>query len=225
MYDKYFLPYFSPNKTILSTQFRRTNILFYDIMLTIKKLSVVNEKMTQEEKLDLILSEMTTIKTDLKDVKTELQSMKIQQDEHSKALHTLTTELSDVKSDLQSVKTELQSVKTQQDEHSKVLHALTTDLSGVKADLQNVKTQQNEHSKALHALTADLSGVKTQLEEHGQILQAVLHNQEVANAEIEGIKLTMATSESVRTLDIKFDLLNTRLFHQETEIVKLKCVK
>ena len=125
--------------------------------------------MTQEDKLDLILSEMTTIKTDLKEVK----------------------------SDLQNVKTELQTVKTQQDEHSKVLHALTT----------------------------DLSGVKTQLEEHGQILQAVLHNQEVANAEIEGIKLTMATSESVRTIDAKFDLLNTRLFHQEAELVKLKCVK
>ena len=174
----------------LSTPFRRTNILFYDIILAIKNLSVVNEKMTQEDKLDLILSEMTTIKTDLKEVK----------------------------SDLQNVKTELQTVKTQQDEHSKVLHALTTDLS-------SVKIQQDEHSSVLHALTTNLSGVKTQLEEHGQILQAVLHNQEVANAEIEGIKLTMATSESVRTIDAKFDLLNTRLFHQEAELVKLKCVK
>ena len=137
--------------------------------------------------------------------------MKAQQDGHSKVLRTLTTDLS-------SVKTELQTVKTQQDEHSKVLRTLTTDLS-------SVKIQQDEHSSVLHALTTDLSGVKTQLEEHGQILQAVLHNQEVANAEIEGIKLTMATSESVRTIDAKFDLLNTRLFHQEAELVKLKCVK
>ena len=153
--------------------------------------------MTQEDKLDLILSEMTTIKTDLKEVK----------------------------SDLQNVKTELQTVKAQQDGHSKVLRTLTTDLSSVKTELQTVKTQQDEHSKVLHALTTDLSGVKTQLEEHGQILQAVLHNQEVANAEIEGIKLTMATSESVQTIDVKCDLLNTRLFHQEAELVKLKCVK
>ena len=89
----------------------------------------------------------------------------------------------------------------------------------------------NSMAEDLKTLKSDVKGIKTQQEEHGQILQALLHNQEVANARLEGLEISKATVESIEKLATKDDLkacmklMNNRMFEQELEVEKLKLVK
>lgn len=53
----------------------------------------------------------------------------------------------------------------------------------------------------------------------------MLHNQEHFNAEMAALKLYTASAESVRKLDTKFNLLNTRVFECETGLEELRLRK
>lgn len=81
----------------------------------------------------------------------------------------------------------------------------------------------------LEALSDDIKEVKgqlfnveSQLEENTSILRVLEHRSEVQAAETEGLKLTTATNEAIERLDAKFDVLNTRLFQQETALQLIK---
>jgi len=75
---------------------------------------------------------------------------------------------------------------------------------------------------------------KAQQDENTQIIKAIRHNTETTNAEINALKLTtlskealehLSTKEDVNKLNAKFEVLNSRLFHQEAELYELKAVK
>ena len=79
-----------------------------------------------------------------------------------------------------------------------------------------------------------LDNLEGQLNENTQIVKAIRHNTETTNAEINGLKLTtlskdavsnLSTKEDINKLHAKFEALNSRLFHQETELCELKAVK
>ena len=80
-------------------------------------------------------------------------------------------------------------------------------------------TSMNER---LTSIEQNQGNMSERLNEQSQILQALQHSLEFANAEIEGLKLTVASSDSVRLLDAKFDILNTRLFQQEAKLSLVK---
>lgn len=67
-----------------------------------------------------------------------------------------------------------------------------------------------------------LDRVEGQLEENTSILRVLEHRSEVQAAETEGLKLTTATNEAIERLDAKFDVLNNRLFQQETALQLIK---
>ena len=94
------------------------------------------------------------------------------------------------------------------------------DISNVKSDLSNVKS--------------DISNIKGQLDENTQIVKGIRHNIETSNAEINGLKLNtlskdalshLSTKDDINKLHSKFEVLNSRLFHQEAELYELKAVK
>ena len=63
---------------------------------------------------------------------------------------------------------------------------------------------------------------KSDMEENTRILRALEHASQVNTAEMEGLKLNTATRDSIERLDAKFDVLNKRLFEQETELRLIK---
>lgn len=71
--------------------------------------------MTNDEKLDLILSEIRDMKTDMKDMKAYMQNMDLR--------------IQNLESDIQSMKTDIQNLKM--------------DSQNLKMDIQNLKTDMN----------------------------------------------------------------------------------
>ncbi len=71
--------------------------------------------MTNDEKLDLILSEIRDMKTDMKDMKAYMQNMDLR--------------IQNLESDIQSMKTDIQNLKM--------------DNQNLKMDIQNLKTDMN----------------------------------------------------------------------------------
>lgn len=89
-----------------------------------------------------------------------------------------------------------------------ILKQILGKLEALSDDIKEVKVQ--------------LSNVEGQLEENTSILRVLEHRSEVQVAETEGLKLTTATNEAIERLDAKFDVLNTRLFQQETALQLIK---
>lgn len=71
-------------------------------------------------------------------------------------------------------------------------------------------------------LKKDVGHIKGQQRENTDMIRALLHNQEVANAKLEALELNTATRESVEKLASKMNVLNQRLFNQEAEVDTLK---
>jgi hypothetical protein len=88
--------------------------------------------------------------------------------------------------------------------------------------LKQILDGQRQIIESLDRVENQLSNVEGQLEENTSILRVLEHRSEVQAAETEGLKLTTATNEAIERLDAKFDVLNTRLFQQETALQLIK---
>lgn len=88
--------------------------------------------------------------------------------------------------------------------------------------LKQILDGQRQIIERLDRVENQLSNVEGQLEENTSILRVLEHRSEVQAAETEGLKLTTATNEAIERLDAKFDVLNTRLFQQETALQLIK---
>ncbi len=88
--------------------------------------------------------------------------------------------------------------------------------------LKQILDGQRQILERLDRVENQLSNVEGQLEENTSILRVLEHRSEVQAAETEGLKLTTATNEAIERLDAKFDVLNTRLFQQETALQLIK---
>ncbi|MCI9546925.1 MAG: hypothetical protein HFH60_09600 [Lachnospiraceae bacterium] len=93
--------------------------------------------MTNDEKLDLILSEIRDMKTDMKDMKAYMQNMDLR--------------IQNLESDIQSMKTDIQNLKTD-------IQNLKMDSQNLKTDIQNLKTDMN-------TLKLKVTGIELKLEE------------------------------------------------------------
>ena len=110
------------------------------------------------------------------------------------------------------------------EELAKMLRGIIpAELKPIKDELVSVKTQLGE-----------LEPIKIQLDENTRIAKALLHRTEELDAKFDGLLTTMvtkeaianlATKEDIAALDSKFEVLNSRLFHQEAELHRLKAVK
>ena len=80
-------------------------------------------------------------------------------------------------------------------------------------------------NQRLDNLENKIDNIKSQQDENTGFIQAILHNVEVVNAEISGMKLDTASKEAVAGLDAKLDILVIRQTNQEAEMQRLKIAK
>ena len=123
----------------------------------------------------------------------------------------LLQELSGIKTDISSIKDDVNTLKS--------------DVSNLKSDVFALKSDVFDLKIKVDSLDVRLERVENKQLEQGDILTALLHNQEVANAKLEALEATTATNTSIQRLDAKFSILNDRLFEQEVEIQVLKIAK
>lgn len=90
-------------------------------------------------------------------------------------------------------------------------------LSNVEAGIISLKTEVNSIRQEMVT--------KSDIEENTTILRALEHASQVNAAEMEGLRLNTASKEYIERLDAKFDVLNERLFKQETELQLIKIAK
>ena len=110
---------------------------------------------------------------------------------------------------------------------------LDTEVSGIKVDMTGMKLNMAIMKADMTAMNSAMA-TKTQQDENTQVIKAILHSIETANAELNGLKLTtlnkdalvhLATKEDVAETNDHLMALNERLFHQEAAISHLKAVK
>ena len=86
----------------------------------------------------------------------------------------------------------------------------------------------------LSELKEKVSDIKEQQDENTLLIGALVHRTEELDAKFDGLlhnTLTkdaiadLATKEDIASLDAKFEVLNSRLFHQEAELFRIKAVK
>lgn len=90
---------------------------------------------------------------------------------------------------------------------------IDTNLSELKETVEKITEQQNENTLLIGALMH-------LTEELDAKFDGVLHNTLTKDAIAD-----LATKEDIASLDVKFQLLNSRLFHQEAELFHIKAVK
>lgn len=107
------------------------------------------------------------------------------------------------------------------------LNRLDDELTTVKTELTAVKIEVAEIKSAM--------ANKTQQEENNRFIGALLHRTEelsamvtnlgFASAKLEGMLANTAAKEEIADLAAQLQVINDRIFRQETEIRKLKVIK
>ncbi len=100
-------------------------------------------------------------------------------------------------------------------------------LKQIVARLDRMETGQQ-------TIREEVSNMSSQLDENTAIIKAIRHNQEFANAKLDGLVVStvskesltnLATKEDIAVLAANFEVLNARLFQNEVEVQRLKAVK
>ena len=86
--------------------------------------------MTDGEKLDLIISEMTGMKNDMTDMKNDISGMKNEIADMKNDISGMKNEMADMKSDISSMKNEMADMKN--------------DISGMKNEMVDMKSDIND---------------------------------------------------------------------------------
>jgi len=91
--------------------------------------------------------------------------------------------------------------------------------------LQQILEEQKKTNQRLGNLEGRLENLEGQVKENNSFIQALIHRTDELEAKFDGLLHTTATKDSITTLNSKFDVLNDRLFQQETELRTLKMAK
>lgn len=169
------------------------------------------------EQFEKINSSLSSLKDDVSVLKTDVASLKDD-------VAVLKTDVAGLKDDMLEVKADISSLRDD-------VSVLQTDMTSVKTDVSTLKTDISTVKYDIAGLKVEMSDVKAdmatkvQQEENSTLIRALMHNVELLHAKHDALALTTASQEAVERLDDKFDVLNDRLFQQETEIRHLKKVK
>lgn len=112
-----------------------------------------------------------------------------------------------------------------------ILKQILKEIQSLKDGQKQLFDGQQQVTKRLDSLENKVDNMKAQQDENTGLIQAILHNVEVANAEINGLKLStaskevianLATKEDIVRLDAKLDVLTIRQTNQEADIRLLR---
>ena len=91
--------------------------------------------------------------------------------------------------------------------------------------LQQILNEQKQILGEQKKTNHRLENLEGQVQENNTFIQALIHRTDELDAKFDGLLHTTATKDSISTLNTKFDILNDRLFQQETELRLLKTAK
>ena len=106
-------------------------------------------------------------------------------------------------------------------------------LKQILSEIKNLKAGQNDLKEEISTIKSDMA-TKTQQDENSGYIKSLLHCTEEMSAQFDGLLHTtvtkeaianLASKEDINKLNAKFEVLNSRLFHQEAELYELKAVK
>ena len=97
-------------------------------------------------------------------------------------------------------------------------------LKEILGEIKSMKSEISTINKRLETVEKQMV-TKEDMDETKRILGALEHASQVNAAEMEGLRLNTASKEYIERLDAKFDVLNERLFKQETELQLIKIAK
>lgn len=92
----------------------------------------------------------------------------------------------------------------------------------IDARLDKIELRLDKIETRLDQMDARLDNLEGQIAENSGLIEALLHRTEELDAKYDGLLQNTATRESITRLEAKFDVLNQRLFEQETDLYLLK---
>lgn len=119
-----------------------------------------------------------------------------------------------------------------------LLKRILEEIQVLKSDMQRLQAAQDRFDGRLEAFDQRMSNVEGQLSENTGYIKALLHRTEELDAKFDGLLNTSVTKECLAGLvdkndiaqldarmNAKFELLNARIFNNETDIKLLKAVE
>lgn len=153
-------------------------------------------------------------------------------------LKQILAEIQGLKVDAKELKADMQELQTDVKELKADVQVLKADVQGLKTDVQVLQAVTHQLQDGQEALNRRLANVEGQIGENSAYIKAVLHRSEELDAKFDGLLNTTATQESLAVLaskrdiaeldakiNVKFELLNARIFNNETDIKLLKAVE
>ena len=166
--------------------------------------------MTDNEKLDRILSEIQGMKTDVQELKSDVRVLKTEMQE-------VKTDVQELKSDVQVLKTDMQEVKTD-------VQKLKSDVQVLKTDMQEVKIDMHMHRREAAEMKAETEIYRAGVEAKFERLMLHLENVTDRNIRIiaEGhADLNRKLDEALKIENEK-EVFKVRLNYLESEMVEVK---
>lgn len=75
----------------------------------------------------------------------------------------------------------------------------------------------------LKGIKSEITDMKLKQQDNTAVIKSLLYNQEISNAKFKNLGINI--NEDFLLLNSKIDALNTRIFHQESELTKLRAIK
>lgn len=103
--------------------------------------------------------------------------------------------------------------------------------TGFEGVLAALDKRQDSMEGSISTIKEEIVNIKSQQQENTDLINALLHNVNVANAKIDGLTVStlskdvaanLASKADVAVIDTKLDLLNARLFKQEADLQLIK---
>nr|WP_092074244.1 hypothetical protein [Dendrosporobacter quercicolus]NSL49145.1 hypothetical protein [Dendrosporobacter quercicolus DSM 1736]SDM85332.1 hypothetical protein SAMN04488502_10820 [Dendrosporobacter quercicolus] len=153
-------------------------------------------------------------------------------------LKQILAEIQGLKADVQELKADVRELQTDVKELKTDVQVLKANVQVLQADVQGLQTVTHQLQDGQAELNLRLTNVEGQIGENSAYIKAVLHRSEELDAKFDGLLNTTATQESLAVLaskrdiaeldakiNVKFELLNARIFNNETDIKLLKAVE
>jgi len=155
--------------------------------------------MTDSEKLNLILSDMQSMKADMQNMKSDMQGMK--------------TDMQNMKSDMQNMKSDMQNMKTD-------MQNMKSDMQGMKTDMQNMKTDMQSMKTDMQNLTERVAVIENKVTDTNLMLENEIrvNIKRVAEGHLD---ISRNLHEALK-IDNEKEMLSIRVNVLESELRRIK---
>lgn len=156
-----------------------------------------------EEVLKQLLAGQNQLFTEIKSIQSDIGSMK-------EDISSLKSDVSSLKSDVNSLKSDVNSLKSEASSIKDDIRVLKSDVSSLKSDVSSMKGDISSLQSEVSTMKAEMV-TKSDLAENTAILRVLEHRSQVQGAELEGLKVSVASHHAVKELDSALSVMNANM--------------